>query len=224
MNLPSLMLPAELSPRHYAVWMLIGQMLTTAPVAAAFVFIALMVRGRSGLRDAGFVPRAISVESRAAIAGAAVALILVFAVNIIVTTIAASLGYPTPELGHEMLIVFHNATSDPRAMALLLLSAVVMAPVTEEIVFRGLVQTELLSMLGESRRRLVIMIASVLFMAIHMGVAEWQTWPGLFTLALVLGWLYERYGSLAVCIAVHMAFNAANLALMFALKIGETPG
>jgi membrane protease YdiL (CAAX protease family) len=222
-GLPTLMRTEELSPRHYAVWMLIGQVLTTGLMAMAFACIALLARGPRGLREAGFVPRAIGRESRAAALGALVALILVFAVNIVVTVIASQLGYETPELAHEMLIVFREATSDPPAMALLLLSAVVAAPLLEETVFRGLVQSELLSMLGSSRRSLVIVIASVLFMAVHIPVAQWQTWPGLFTLALVLGWLYERYGSLAVCIAVHMVFNATNVGLMFALKIGETP-
>jgi membrane protease YdiL (CAAX protease family) len=221
-NMPSLMHPDELSPRQYAVWMLVGQTLTTGIVAAAFAGIAVMKRGHGGLRDAGFVPRVGDKTLRTAGIGAVVALVLVFAVNIVVTFVAAQFGYETDELGHDMLIVFYQATSDPPALALLWLSAVAIAPITEEIVFRGLVQSELLSMIGSAERRAVIIIASALFMAIHMGVAQWQTWPGLFTLALVLGWLYERYGNLAVCIVVHMAFNAANLTLMFVFRIGET--
>jgi len=46
----------------------------------------------------------------------------------------------------------------------------------------------------------------------HTGQA-WQVLPSLFVLAVVLGWLYERTGSLLPSVLVHMGFNAINIAL-----------
>jgi membrane protease YdiL (CAAX protease family) len=95
------------------------------------------------------------------------------------------------------------------------ISAVVIAPIVEETVFRGLVQTALLQWGVVPNRWAVIVIASVLFTAIHLGL-EPVALPGLFVLSLGLGYVYERTGSIGSCIVVHAVFNAMNVALVFA--------
>jgi membrane protease YdiL (CAAX protease family) len=40
--------------------------------------------------------------------------------------------------------------------------------------------------------------------------------PGLLVLGVVLGWLYERSGSLLPCVLVHAGFNALNIAMVLA--------
>ena len=81
---------------------------------------------------------------------------------------------------------------------------IVLAPLSEEIVFRGLLQ----SMLRQYTRRpwVAILVTSVLFAAMHYQV--WSTIPSLMLLSVMLGYNYERTGRLLPSIVAHAAFNA----------------
>ena len=81
--------------------------------------------------------------------------------------------------------------------------AVFVAPVIEEITFRGLLQTLLRNYLKSPW--LAIAIASALFASIHFIPAHW---PTLFFLAVCLGYAYEKSGSLLRPIFIHAIFNA----------------
>ena len=85
----------------------------------------------------------------------------------------------------------------------LVLSANVMAPIVEEVLFRGLFY-------GALRSRLPAIPAmgfsAAIFMVVHQPFA---VWPQIFLLGLFLAWAYERSGSLAAPIAIHFASNAA---------------
>jgi membrane protease YdiL (CAAX protease family) len=91
---------------------------------------------------------------------------------------------------------------------LLVLVVVVGAPIVEEIVYRGAVQTHLQRTANTGA---AIVGTAVLFAAIHMSPIEF---PGLFTFALVLGYSRRRSGTLGLSIVTHMAFNAAGLVLV----------
>jgi CAAX protease family protein len=121
-------------------------------------------------------------------------------------------GEKAPAIGHPMLRVIVGSDS-LTASALLMFSALVAAPILEETIFRGLIQTVLLRILGVPMRWGVVFIAALVFMAIHVGGVSWQTLPGLFVLGFVLGWLYERSGSLWPSIVAHIGFNALNIAI-----------
>lgn len=86
--------------------------------------------------------------------------------------------------------------------------AVVLAPVAEEFVFRGLLYP-FIKQLGWPR--LACISVSLLFAVIHFDVA---TFLPLLLLALVLTWLYEKTDNLLAPIVVHALFNAANLAML----------
>ncbi len=90
---------------------------------------------------------------------------------------------------------------------LLVVLAALIAPIVEELAFRGLV-------LGGLGRVLPVVpalgIQAVLFGVVHDAVI---TWPGLIVFGLVLGWLRLRHGLLAA-IAAHMTFNAATLVVL----------
>ena len=90
----------------------------------------------------------------------------------------------------------------------LILVVVVGAPVVEEIVYRGAVQTHL-QRTGGSTAALVI--TALIFAAIHPSPIEF---PGLFVFALVLGYARLRSGTLGLSIVTHMAFNSAGLLLV----------
>ena len=93
---------------------------------------------------------------------------------------------------------------------LLVLVVVVGAPIVEEIVYRGAVQTHVQRTANTAA---AIIGTAVLFAAIHMSPVEF---PGLFAFALVLGYSRHRSGTLGLSIVTHMAFNAAGLVLVLA--------
>ena len=97
-------------------------------------------------------------------------------------------------------------------VVVLVLVVVVLAPVIEELVYRGLVQQGLANSLGSLR---AWPVAAVVFAAVHLQPVEF---PGLLAFALVLGWCYRRTNRLGLCIITHMAFNASGLAVVALLN------
>ncbi|MBQ9668234.1 MAG: CPBP family intramembrane metalloprotease [Prevotella sp.] len=80
-----------------------------------------------------------------------------------------------------------------------------LAPVVEEIVFRGAVLRTLLS--WQPRRRwLMIGLSALLFAAAHLNPAQM---PHAFVIGLLLGWMYSRTDSIVPGIAYHWANNTA---------------
>jgi len=130
----------------------------------------------------------------------------------IATSIAGQLlegpDFKMPE--HDTLKVMAEHPQVPLQVLLAFL-AVVVAPLIEETVFRGLFQTMIRSYLG--RPWLAIIITSVLFAMVHANLSHW---PALFALALGLGYAYEKSGSLFRPIFMHVLFNGATIALQLA--------
>lgn len=149
------------------------------------------------------------------------ALGFVAAVTLVMATIQATvllgewLGQETPVLGHPMLKAL-VASDSPVGSVMLIASAVLVAPILEEVIFRGLIQSVMAEVLGEGNRWGIVLVASGVFAMIHADFVNWDNWqtlPGLFVLGLVLGWLYERSGSLWPGILVHIGFNILNIAV-----------
>lgn len=86
--------------------------------------------------------------------------------------------------------------------------AVVLAPVAEEFIFRGLLYPSI-KQLGYPRTALVGV--NLVFALIHVDAAAFVP---LFVLALALTWLYEKTDNLLAPITAHALFNAANLVLL----------
>ena len=116
-----------------------------------------------------------------------------------------ALGHPPDDQLAVQLI--ENARSW-WARAYFTVFAVVLAPVTEEFIFRGLLYP-FLKQLGWPQ--LAGVGVSLLFALIHFDVA---TFLPLLLLALVLIWLYEKTDNLLAPITVHALFNASNLAML----------
>ena len=92
------------------------------------------------------------------------------------------------------------------SIAFFFVLAVGMAPVLEEMLFRGLLLPALMRRLGFFRSALLV---TVLFTALH----AFQTglyWPALTSIFLcgwMLAWLRVRHGALWPSIAFHIGFN-----------------
>jgi membrane protease YdiL (CAAX protease family) len=88
------------------------------------------------------------------------------------------------------------------------LSAVVGAPLIEELVFRGLLQRLLVRLLKSPA--VAIVLTSLAFAAIHQ---PWPLRPPIFVLSLALGWVYFRRGNLALPMLIHAIFNLLQFGL-----------
>jgi membrane protease YdiL (CAAX protease family) len=82
------------------------------------------------------------------------------------------------------------------------------APLVEEFLFRGLLQTWIKKHLGV---KAAILIASLCFALFHIsashGMGNLSLIPSLFTFSCFLGFIYERQQSLLSSIALHSLFN-----------------
>jgi len=116
---------------------------------------------------------------------------------------------------HEELKTIATYTQLPLRI-LIIITTIMLAPVLEELLFRGLFQTMLRSSLEfrftnlESRYSswLSILISSGLFILVHPNAGHW---PALFMLAITLGYSYEKSGSLFRPIFIHSFFNSVAI-------------
>jgi len=97
----------------------------------------------------------------------------------------------------------------------LLAGYLVLQPAVEELLFRGIVQGELLARRAGRRRLLGVTAAnaltSLLFVAAHLPAHPLLWAVGVLAPALVLGELRERTGSLLPPLLVHALYNAGYL-------------
>lgn len=99
----------------------------------------------------------------------------------------------------------------PLQMALALLSIVIIAPIVEELLFRGTLQQFLKKYFSVKTS---IIFTSLIFACFHFsatqGLGNFSLIPSLFTFACFLGYTYERQGSIFASIALHLTFNLAS--------------
>lgn len=101
------------------------------------------------------------------------------------------------------------------SMAFAIIYTVLIAPVCEETIFRGLVLT---IFDGKLPKWLGILISALVFALIHLPspIAFIYT----LTLGVVLGFVRYRTKSLVPCVLAHIIFNATNYLLFLPLNIG----
>jgi membrane protease YdiL (CAAX protease family) len=139
-----------------------------------------------------------------ALGWAMVVLIVTLVFEIVYEAALQKIGWqPKPETAVELLT---DAPLWPTGIYLGFF-AVVLAPVAEEFIFRG-VLFPFIKQLGWPK--LAWFGVSFLFALIHGAAAIFIP---LFVLALALTWLYEKTGNLLASIVVHSLFNAANLVI-----------
>jgi membrane protease YdiL (CAAX protease family) len=141
---------------------------------------------------------------------------ILMGLNTLIVLATHLFGYQTPEIAHEMLQTIHD-TKSVTPLVLLLSSAIIVAPLCEEFIFRGFMLQCLRDVFTEHTPWVNIVASSFIFAGIHLGVAQWQTMPSLFLLGAILGWMYEKSGSLWPCIILHACFNALNIGIVLLL-------
>lgn len=105
----------------------------------------------------------------------------------------------------QLIVKYFLEHPDLKSRISVVFMAVILAPIAEEVIFRGYFYGVIRRYSG---RVPAIAISSLLFAAIHVHLPSLL---GLGILAVILCLLYERTGSLWAPITMHAAFNASNI-------------
>jgi membrane protease YdiL (CAAX protease family) len=111
---------------------------------------------------------------------------------------------PQPEAAERAI-----ATLDPWVV---IVAVVFLAPVAEELFFRGVVFN---AWLREGGRKWAYIGSAALFAAIHLSLLSLLP---IFLLGLALAWVYERTGNLLAPIAMHATVNGISVALALMVR------
>lgn len=136
------------------------------------------------------------------------ALPVVFIVGLAAGVVLRALGIPVEE--QDVVGVFAR-TDSSLALAGMLVLAVVIAPVTEELVFRAGLYRMLAGRIG---RWPAMAVSSALFAALHL---SWAGFAPLFCLGVIFCIAYARSGNIAVPMIAHGLFNLNSIVLIVIL-------
>jgi len=220
-----LILPQDADPTQTDVVRWAARVLLIQIFGQGLPVVYLLIRTSStvdGWRKLGVIPVHPGRDVTWGIIGLLAALPMVMGTIQAAVLIGEIFGQEAPQIAHDMLKVMVNSDSFIGTV-MLMISALIVAPVLEETLFRGMVQTVMVETAGEEQRWGVVLTASFIFAIIHADTAtfeNWQALPGLFVLGVVLGWLYERSGSLLPGIMVHMGFNTINVVMALTVASG----
>jgi len=118
------------------------------------------------------------------------------------------LGTSPPEDSDQVIVQAFQQSKDMGLRLSIIVAAGLVAPVVEELVYRGLIYGFARSLIGHWPAAL---LSSAIFALVHVDAVA--SLP-LFVLALGLATAYDRSRSLWVPVIMHMLFNAWNLAAM----------
>lgn len=168
----------------------------------------LLIARRRTMREAGF-----RISWHDAWIGVG-AYLLVFPI-VTVTLLAAGAvadvvrGGPSDPISHELLSKL-AAGDRTAAWWAMVVAVVIVAPIVEEVIYRGCLQTAVRAAGGTPV--VAILTTAVVFAAAHATAVRPEALPGLFVLGVGFGLVFERTGRLGAPIVMHAAFNAANIA------------
>lgn len=86
----------------------------------------------------------------------------------------------------------------------------ILAPLVEEIVFRGAILRTLLGLMSKKNHWVAILISAAIFGVVHGNLAQFVN---ALVMGLVLGWMYYRTGSLVPGILLHWVNNTVAYVL-----------
>jgi membrane protease YdiL (CAAX protease family) len=124
-----------------------------------------------------------------------------------------SLGAETMQESVKLL----QTTEDPALLWLMALAAVLVAPLCEELLFRGYLYPVAKKFTGPW---LAACSSALFFAAAHGNLSALLP---LFLFGLLLVWIYEKTGSLWAPIAVHFCFNGATVTVQMAARYFNIP-
>jgi len=108
---------------------------------------------------------------------------------------------------HPTMEALREPTQPMAMVALLWIGAAVVAPIAEEFFFRGLLQTFMAGVVGS--RWGAIALVSVVFGLVHY--QQVYAAGALAVLGVLIGYAYERSGTIVVPVMIHSLFNLKTL-------------
>jgi uncharacterized protein len=175
------------------------------------LYLRLIVPRALTWADLGLRPLPIGYVLSVGVGGGVMGLI----VSVGVESVLARLGLEPNQLEQYAFVLKEGRA----AFAIVLVLGAVVAPFAEELFFRGFV-------FGLYRRRhprwLAYLVSGVLFTIPHLLAGRMNLSQiaglaiGIFILALILAWLYERTGSLLPGMVAHSVNNATSLIAFYA--------
>ena len=128
-----------------------------------------------------------------------------FGLHYISQTVLAQLGHePVVQEAVQMVM----ATEHPVEVGLQVVSVVIMAPIAEELLFRGILYNTI-KHTGYPIAGMII--SAALFALVHGSLALMLP---LFVMGFALAWVYEKSGSIIAPMMMHATFNAINFSLL----------
>jgi uncharacterized protein len=115
--------------------------------------------------------------------------------------------FRTPENQHPFLRLLQRDTGAAEVASWLLASAVIVAPIKEELIFRAMLQEGLARRLGATP---AIATTALLFCLVH----GFPDALALLPLAIILGYVYDRRQSVVSVVVVHALFNLTNILIL----------
>lgn len=115
----------------------------------------------------------------------------------------------------QALVTLFQKGGDPVAIGLLVVLAVVLAPISEELIFRGCLYRFLKS---QTTRLPAQLISGTLFALMH---ANLFSFVPLMIVGVLLARVYERSGHLLVPIWFHAFFNGFSLLMLYVTSLSE---
>jgi membrane protease YdiL (CAAX protease family) len=182
--------------------LIVGAMFSLLLVMIVLSF--LILRARNPLDLFGLRGVSLSLNLKAACLGLLAALPLVYFIHSLCLVLLGAKAEPQP------LIQFLAQNASLNDRLLLIGTALVIAPVAEELIFRGYIFGVLCRYAG---RWWSLLISALVFAAIH---AHIPSLAGLFALAVTLTLVYEGTGSLWAPILMHSFFNGITVVFTLA--------
>jgi membrane protease YdiL (CAAX protease family) len=215
-----------------------AELITLSAVASSTALLVLVAGNlmfrRDGLRRLGLSPKRLARAIPIGALGIIVIMPFIFWVGALTMQLWKVLRLEH-DTKHEMLRILES--TDDRGLArLLVFTAAVIAPLYEEVLFRGHLQTLLSHLFGRLQperdvvmepyaapnaavmrprspspavKWLAILCTSLAFAAVH----PWWTTPPILFLSVCLGYAYERWNNLWVPIVMHALFNAMSMTI-----------
>ena len=186
-------------------------------IASCFVSIVGLIVAKfsfaDGLRGFGLDIRTVIKDLKAGTVNLICVLPLISASIIALTLIGKRFWGSDFELPRHDIVTEIVANDSIWFRICLVLQAVLVAPVTEEILFRGMFQNFLKN--NFISPVLPIVFTSIVFAMVHGMGLLWH-WPALFLLSCCMGYAYEKSSSLLRAIVVHALFNSITIFSTFA--------
>jgi membrane protease YdiL (CAAX protease family) len=114
-------------------------------------------------------------------------------------------GFSPPE--HQVIEVLRSPDRPAWLPVTLWVTVACVTPIAEELFFRGMLQTTLWRVMNS--RASVILASGIIFGVAHSD--QPQVMPAIALFGCILGFMYERSGSLVPSIVAHALFNTKTL-------------